>query len=276
MTFSALLTIFGLNKEGKMPMRRFLLAIIALSALCVKAEESAQTAQPTEVATARPVEFYVGVSVGHDRMTAKRTEELLAETGQQLFFSNNKTQRTNGVSGEVIAGFLWTVPNTTFVLSPEIYFGHGSGQMTLQGHESIQDLGGRIEKDYQSTFKQSLTMGLALRAGFYLSGDNNFLYALTGIDCSKFENKFMLSSSFVHIHPVPTLFEKRSKFLKSTIFGVGFERKFNTFKVGIDCRYMPYSTWGNYSRVAAESNDKITIQIRPKIISTNLTLCYVF
>jgi hypothetical protein len=261
------LTISGLNKEGKMPMRRFLLAIIALSALCVNAGKSAESTTP---------QFYAGVSIGHDRMTAKRTEELLAGTGQRLFFSNNKTQRTNGVTGKVIAGFLWTVPNTQFVLSPEMYIGHGSGQITLQGHKSIQDLGGIIEKDYQSTFKQSLAMGLLLRAGFYLSGDNNFLYALTGIDCSKFENKFMLASSFVNLIPVPTLFEKRSKFLKSTFFGMGIERKINKFKVGIDCRYMPYSAWGNYSRVAVESNDKITVRFKPKIISTTLTFCYIF
>ncbi len=187
------LTISGLNKEEKIRMKRLLLAVITLSALCAKAEESAQTAQPTEVATARPVEFYVGVSVGHDRMTAKRTEDLLTGLGTQLYFSKNKTQRTDGVSGKAIAGFLWTAPNTQFALSPEVYIGHGSGQITLQ--ETAHDPAAPANKGYQSTFKQSLTLGIVLRAGFYLTGDNNFIYGLVGIDRSKFENKFMLSST---------------------------------------------------------------------------------
>ena len=261
------LTISGLNKEGKMPMRRFLLAIIALSALCVKAGKSAESTTP---------QFYVGVSVGHDRMTAKRTEDLLTGAGTQLYFSKNKTQRTNGVSGKVIAGFLWTVPNTQFVLSPEVYIGHGSGQITLQ--ESTHDpVGlGDTDKGYQSTFKQRLTMGLVLRAGFYLMDDNNFLYGLIGIDRSKFENKFTLSSGDIGINPVPNVFEKHSKNLKSKFFGVGFERKFNSFKVGIDCRYMPYSAWKNYSKTAPVSDDKISIQFKPKVVSTSLTFGYLF
>jgi len=159
------LTISGLNKEGKMPMRRFLLAIIALSALCVKAGKSAESTTP---------QFYAGVSIGHDRMTAKRTEKVVTSVGTQLSFSNNSTQRTNGVNGKVIAGFLWTIPNTQCVLSPEVYIGHGSGQITLQ--ESGHDLITVSDRSYQSTFKQSLTLGIALRAGFYLTGDNNFLY----------------------------------------------------------------------------------------------------
>ena len=114
-------------------MRRFLLAIIALSALCVNAEESAQTAQPTEVATARPVEFYVGVSAGYDRMIAKRTEELKAGTGTQLSFSNNKTQTANGFNGKLVAGFLWNIAGTSFAIGPEVYVGYGSSEVTLQG-----------------------------------------------------------------------------------------------------------------------------------------------
>ena len=280
------LTISGLNKEGKMPMRRFLLAIIALSALCVKAEESAQTAssteaaeaaQSTETSTASPVEFYVGVSVGHDRMTAKRTEELKSGTGTQLFFSNNKTQRTNGISGKIIAGFLWRVPNTAFVLSPELYIGQGSGQMTLQGSEHDPDIIlGPANKNYQSTFKQTSNIGVVLRAGFYLTGDNNFFYGLVGKDRSKFQNKFMLSSTDLGAQPIPTLIEKRSNYLKSSVFGVGFERKINSFKVGIDCRYASYSAWSNYSKKALVSRDILSISFKPKIVSTSLTFCYLF
>ena len=252
-------------------MIRFLLAIIALSALCAKAEESAQTAQPTEVATARPVEFYVGVSVGHDRMTAERTEQIVTGRGTQISFSKNKTQRTNGISGKIIAGFLWTFPNTAIVLSPEFYIGQSGAQVTLQ--ESGHDPAIPADKSYQSTLKQSLTMGWALRAGFYLTGDNNFFYGLIGIDRSKFENKFTLNSTDVG-GPVPALVERRSKFLKSPIFGVGFERKFNTFKVGIDCRYLSYSAWGNYSKIAEVSDDKITARFKPKLISTSLNFSY--
>ena len=281
MTFSVFLTTPGHNKEGKMPMRRFLLAIIALSALCVTAEEcaksaaetkeSAEAAQSTE--TSCGPQLYMGVSVGHDRMTAKRTEGLKAGTGTQLYFSNNKTQRTNGVSGKAIAGFLWMVPNTPFVLSPEVYIGHGSIQITLQ--ETAHDPAIPTDKSYQSTLKQSLTIGAVLRAGFYLTGDNNFLYGLIGIDRSKFENKFTLTSGDIG-GIVPALVERSSKFLKSPIFGAGFERKFNTFKVGIDCRYLSYSAWGNYSKKAPVSNATITARFKPKLISTSLNFCYLF
>ena len=283
MTFSAFLTISGLNKEGKMPMRRFLLAIIALSALCVTAEEcaksaaetkeSAEAAQSTE--TSCGPQFYVGISAGYDRMISKRTEGLKAGTGTQLYFSNNKTQRTNAVSGKAIAGFLWTIPNTPFVLSPEMYIGHGSGQITLQesGHDP---LGGPAEKSYQSSFKQSFSIEIILRAGFYLTENNNFLYVLGGVNRSKFENKFTLSSTDVGGVPVPALFTKKSKFLKSSVFGLGYERKIGNIKLGIDLRYTPYSAWRNYSKTVPVSDDKISLQFKPKIITTALTVCYLF
>ena len=260
-------------------MRRFLLAIIALSALCVNAEESAQTAEATkstEVATALPVEFYVGVSVGHDRMTAKRTEQVVTGTFDTfLSFSNNKTQRANAVNGKVIAGFLWTIPNTQFVLSPEVYIGQGSAQVTLQESKFDNVQEHAAEKSYKSTFKQGLTIGAVLRAGFYLTDDNNLFYGLVGMGRSKFENKFTFTSGNVG-GPIPTLFEKRSKFLGSTIFGGGFERKFNTFNVGFDCRYASYSAWGNYSKTALVSEDTLSIRFKPKIVSTSLTFCYLF
>ena len=257
-------------------MRRFLLAIIALSALCVNAGKSAQTAEATkstEVATARPVEFYVGVSVGHDRMTAKRTEQVVTALNAHLPFSTNKTQTRNGMNGKVIAGFLWTVPNTAFVLSPEIYIGQGSA-LTLK--ESAFAEADNAMKTYKSTLKQSLAVGAVLRAGFYLTGDNNFLYGLVGIDRSKFENKFMLSSTEMHGEAVPTLVEKRRKFFNSPVFGIGFERKFNAFKVGIDCRYTSYSAWGNYSKKILVSEDTLSISLKPKITSTSLTFCFLF
>lgn len=251
-------------------MKRLLLAVITLSAFCVKAEESAQTAQPTEVATARPVEFYVGVSVGHDRMITKRTEKL--KNLSEFFFLNNKTQTANGISGKIIAGFLWRVPNTAFVLSPEIYIGQGSAQVTTQ--KTVFDRDSDQNTKLHSSFKQSSTMGFVLRAGFYLTGDNNFLYGLIGADRSKFENRLTLSSTGALGHT--SFFEKRSEFLKSTFFGVGFERKFNTFKVGIDCRYMPYSNWNNYSKHVPITDDILSVRLKPKVVSTSLTFCYLF
>ncbi len=276
MTFSVFLTISGLNKEGEIRMKRLLLAVITLSTLCVNAGKSAQTAEATkstEVATARPVEFYVGVSVGHDRMTAKRTEQVVTITGVHLPFFTNKTQTRNGMNGKVIAGFLWTVPNTAFVLSPEIYIGRGS-ILTLK--ESAFAEADNAMKTYKSTLKQSLAVGAVLRSGFYLTGDNNFLYGLVGIDRSKFENKFMLSSTEMHGVAIPTLVEKRRKFFNSPVFGVGFERKFNAFKVGIDCRCTSYSGWGNYSKKILVSDDTLSISLKPKITSTSLTFCYLF
>ena len=303
------LTISGLNKEGKMPMRRFLLAIIALSALCVNAEESGKSAaetkeaaeavqptetataspaeepgksaaenkeaaeavQSTEVATASPVEFYVGVSVGHDRMTAKRTENVVTGTGAKVSFSDN-TQTAIATTGKAIAGFLWTLPNTPFVLSPEIYIGSSGAQLTLQ--ESVHEPALPADKIYQSTFKQRLTMGLVLRAGFYLTDYNNFLYGLIGKDRSKFENQFKLNSTDP-VDIIPTLSEKNSQYLKSTVFGVGFERKFNSFKLGIEHRHASYSAW-NSSKTALVSLDKLSMKFKPKIASTSLTFCYLF
>ncbi len=227
-------------------------------------------AEPTQA-----YEFYVGVAMGYDRLVAKRTEEILTTYDTRLFFSKNKTQTTNGLSGKLLAGFLWNIHNSAFAIGPEAYFGHGSGQMTLQTAQ--HDPADNADKNYQSTFKHSLTMGLVLRAGFYLNTTNDFLYVLTGINYSKFENTFMLSSvAPPPIAPVPTLVEKRSKFLKSPVFGIGFEKKFNRIKVGIDCRYTPYSAWGNYSRKAQVSDDTISIRFKPKIISTSLTFCYIF
>lgn len=276
------LTISGLNKEGKMPMRRFLLAIIALSALCVKAEESGKSAaetkeaaeavQSTETATASPVEFYVGVSVGHDRMTAKRTEKTTTND-ETLFFSNKKTQSSNSINGKLITGFLWTIPNTAFVLSPEIYIGQGNAQVTEQ--EKATEPTAPQDVSLHSSYKQKTIMGIILRIGAYLTNkQNDFLYVLLGAEKSKFENKFTYSSAGAL--GKDTLFEKRNKFLKSPVYGVGFEHKFDRFKIGIDCRYTNYSSWNNYSIEAPVTNDELKKDFKPKIVTTSLTFCYLF
>lgn len=221
------------------------------------------------------VQFYAGVSAGYDRMMAKRTEKLETGTGTLLSFSDNKTKTANGFTGKLIGGFLWNITGSSFAIGPEAYVGYGSAEMTLQesGHDP---LGGPADKSYQSNFKQTFSAGAILRAGFYLTENNNFLYVLGGINRSKFENKFTLSSTDVAGIPIPTLFTKSSKFLKGSIIGLGYERKIKNIKVGIDLYYTTYSRWKNYSQTAAISNDKISLQFKPKIITTALTVCYLF
>ncbi|MCX7343095.1 MAG: hypothetical protein NT128_02995 [Proteobacteria bacterium] len=196
-------------------------------------------------------------------------------TGTNKYFAfSKKSQVANGITGKVVTGFLWTIPNTSFVLSPEIYLGQGSAEITKKGSAHDPDI--PADKEFQSTLRQRLTMGFVLRAGYYLTDNqNNLFYLLVGIDQSKFENKFTLSSSDVG-GPVPSLFEKRSKILRSPIFGFGFERKFNKFKIGIDLRYMNYNAWGKYSQKVNVSNDIISIKFKPRIISTTLNFCYLF
>lgn len=222
------------------------------------------------------VQFYAGVSAGYDRMIAKRTEKLEAGTGTKLSFSDNKTQTGNGFNGKLLGGFLWNIADTPFAIGPEVYTGYGSAEVTLQEEVYDSDPLALAHKNYQSTFKQTFTTGISCRAGFYLTKNNNFLYIVGGIGYSKFENKFTLSSSNIGGAYVPTLIEKQSKFLKSPIFGLGFERKLNRIKIGIDLHYIPHSAWDNYSRTMSLSDDKISIRFKPKIITTNLTLCYLF
>lgn len=261
-------------------MRRFLLAIITLSALCVTAEEcaksaaetkeSAEAAQSTE--TSCGPQFYVGVSVGHDRMTAKRTEQSTTN-GETLFFSNKKAQSSNSINGKLITGFLWSIPNTAFVLSPEIYVGQGSAQVTEQ--EKATEPTGPQDVSLHSSYKQKTIMGIILRIGAYLTNkQNDFLYVLLGAEKSKFENKFTYSSTGAIGRD--TLFKKRNKFLKSPVYGAGFEHKFDRFKIGIDCRYTNYSSWNNYSVEAPVTGDELKKDFKPRIVTTSLTFCYLF
>ncbi len=251
-------------------MQKILLIILSAVAFSIAAEES-----KTDKTTDKAIEFYAGISLGWDHLIAKRQEQLVTHQNRILTFSDNKSQTGNGLTGKIVAGFLWTVPNTAFVLSPEIYLGQGNAEITKK--ESAHDPDEPADKEFQSTLRQRLTMGFILRAGFYLTNrENNFLYALVGIDQSKFENKFILSSTQVGATEVPTLFEKRSKYLRSPVIGLGFERKFNKFKVGIDVRYMNYAAWGKYAKKAAVSNDLVSVKFKPKVISTALTFCYLF
>lgn len=218
-------------------------------------------------------EFYVGVSVGLDHLTTKRTEQLTTGLKRVLFFSSNKSQSTNGINAKGLFGFLWTFPKTSFVLSPEIYLGKGGVEAALQGSKHDPDI--PADKNLQSTIKRSFSMGIVLRAGFYLTDcNNNFLYGLIGMDKSKFQNKSIFSSTDVG-GIVPVLFEKRSKFLKGIVVGTGFERKFNSFKVGIDMRYTSYPSW-SYSSHNSASGDTLAVRLKPKIFSTSLTFCYIF
>ncbi len=263
MTFSVFLTISGLNKEGEIRMKRLLLAVITLSTLCVKAGKSAESTTP---------QFYAGVSVGHDRMTAKRTEQTTTND-ETLFFSNKKTQSSNSINGKLIAGFLWTIPNTAFALSPEIYVGQGNAQVTEQ--EKAREQTAPQDVSLHSSYKQKTIMGIILRMGVYLTNkQNDFLYVLLGTEKSKFENKFTYSSA--GNIGIDTLFKKRNKFLKSPVYGAGFEHKFDRFKIGIDCRYTNYSSWNNYSIEAPVTNDELKKDFKPKIVTTSLTFCYLF
>lgn len=223
----------------------------------------------------KTVEFYAGISLGWDHMIAKTNEELVAgATNTKLNFSN-RSQTANGLTGKVIVGILWNIPGTKFVLSPELYIGQGNAQITRT--ESLQDPIGNTDKTLQSSLKQGLNMGIVLRTGFYLTQcQNNMVYLLIGVDQTKFENRFTLSSTPFFGGYIPPVSEKRSKFLRSPIIGVGFEKKFCRFKVGIDLRYLNYSAWDKYAIQAPVSNDKVYIKFKPRIFSTTLNICYLF
>lgn len=249
-------------------MKKLLLIVLSITAFHIYAEE-----QKTAVSSEKTVEFYAGISLGWDHMIAKRTEQFTNVLDRTLYFSDSKTQTTNAVSGKLIVGFLWNIPNTAFALSPEIYMGQGNAQITLQ--KSVYDPDAGVEKSFQSTLKQNVTMGIILRSGFYITKcKNNFLYILVGIDQTKFENKFTFNPNGGA--GVPPLFEKRSKFLRSSVFGFGFERKINRFKIGIDIRYFNYPEWGQYSKKSPIADDIISIKFKPRIISTALNICYLF
>jgi len=221
--------------------------------------------------------FYAGIAGSLDHLNGKRTEQLTGGgTNTLISFSDNRSLSANGFNAQGLAGFLWTIPASRFVLSPEIYLGQGSVEATLQ--ESGVDPAIPSGKGLQSSLKRNFTMGFVTRFGFYLSGcQNNLAYLLVGLDQSRFQNTFALSSGpDAGGNQVPTLFEKRSKWLSGRIIGLGFERKFNHFKLGVDVRYTFYSSWGGYSRQAAISDDVISIQFKPRIISTSLTFCYLF
>ncbi len=255
-------------------MLRILLTVAFIGLFPITAEVQKQGQEHAQNSE-KEIEFYAGISVGWDCLIAKRTEQLVTNTNRNLYFSDNKSQTANGLSGKFITGMLWNIPNTRFVLSPEIYVGQGNAEITLQESAHDPDILG--DKGLESTTKQRLTFGIILRAGFYLMNcQHNLLYVLAGFDQSKFENKFALSTPDVGGHTVPTLFESRSKFLQSPVIGFGFEKKFNKFKVGIDIRYMNYSAWGNYTKKAIVSDDVISIKFKPQIISTTLNICYLF
>ena len=258
------LTISGHNKEGKIRMKRLLLAVITLSALCVKAEESAKSAAAPQ--------FYVGVSMGHDHITAKRTEKTTTNH-ELIFLSNKTTQSSSDISGKLITGFLWIIPNTSFVLSPEIYIGQGRAKVTEL--ENATEPTGPQYLSLHTSYKQKTIMGIILRMGSYLTNkENDFLYVLFGAEKSKFENKFTYSSAGNLGRD--TLFKKRNKFLKSPVYGTGFEHKFDRFKIGIDCRYTNYSSWNNYSIEAPVTGDLLKKDFKPRIITTSLTFSYLF
>lgn len=251
-------------------MKKLLIAILCIAMFHIYAED-----RHAKSSSEKTVEFYAGISLGWDHMVAKRTEQILTQGPPSLllYFSDNKSQTANGLSGKIITGFFWNIPNTTFALSPEIYIGQGSAEMTKR--ESVYDPT-PATKELQSTLRQRLSMGFVMRAGIYLTNcRNNFLHILIGIDQSKFENKFVLTNTDA-LGNTPPLFEKRSKFLRSSIIGIGFERKFNKFKLGIDIRYLNYSAWDKYSAKAAGTHDVISITLKPKIISTTLNICYLF
>ena len=262
--------------------KKFFVVVLVLTIFCTNllAQQQAEAVPSNGVSSAeqsdgKTVEWYLGGSIGWDYLMVKRTEQLTTVDNHQFSFSQNKSRSANGIAGKAIVGFLWTIPDTAFVLSPEVYWGRINTQITVQ--ESTYDTINNASKQLQSTLRHIRSMGLVLRGGFYLSNrQNDFLYVLIGFDKSQFENKYTFSSTDYLTLAVPSTVIKQRKWSNAPVFGFGFERKFNAFKVGIDLRYIAYPNWRQVSQKNSISSDQLALRYKPRVITTSLTFCYMF
>ena len=222
-----------------------------------------------------PSIYYAGMVGGFERLTGRRTESLketVAGATVTTSYSLNRRILENSGTISFIGGMMWRLNPLPIYMGPEFYVGRGSALSSLV--DTRPDSTTTNSRVYSTDFQRKLFFGGQLRAGFFFC--KNYLASFSiGIDRSFFLTKRILA--FDARAAVQPVLVNRTKGFNGLLFGLGLEKHWNHFLVGIDVKLIRFRSQTNdVSLPIATSPAVSNFTARPVLYSIGLRLGYKF
>lgn len=224
-------------------------------------------------------QFYAGLSGGFENFTGHRSEKLISTaplaSESHTFSDNKKFFSRADIALSAIAGFLWRIPNLPLSIGPEIYLGQGTGKDTVKSTYS-DNLAGE-GRTYTADFKRKLFYGILVRTGWNFWQDY-FGYLSLGLDFSQFRtDREMITRTNFNPPNVNTL--RQTKKLTGFVAGIGVEKRFGSFCVGMDFKRIAYKQQNFFDILKPDpgiSPNQLAFSAKPRIYSLSLRFSYFF
>ncbi len=155
-------------------------------------------------------------------------------------------------------------------MGAEGYFGRGNALSSVRDTRAA----GANNRFYSTDFQRKFFYGGLLRVACEFCPSYLASFSL-GIDRSQFLTKRILTFD----PTVTTTFVSRTKGFNGVLFGLGFEKHFGHFGVGLDLKMIQYRRQQTADPVAVPAGQgpaTMNFSIRPIIYSAAFRLCYVF
>ncbi|MBM3632126.1 MAG: hypothetical protein FJX03_00235 [Alphaproteobacteria bacterium] len=222
-----------------------------------------------------PSIYYVGMVGGIERLTGRRTEgltETVAGGKVTTSYSLNRRILENSGTVSFMGGMMWRLNPLPIYMGPEFYVGRGSALSSLV--DTRPDSTTTNSRVYSTDFQRKLFFGGQLRTGFFFC--KNYLASFSfGIDRSFFLTKRVLAFD-ARAAVSPTLVN-RTKGFNGLLFGLGLEKHWNHFLVGLDVKLIRFRSQTNdVSLPIATSPAVSNFTVRPVLYSIGLRMGYKF
>lgn len=250
---------------------------VMLGALCSQGLVGQAYADASSGHHCKPVQFYAGLAGGIERLSGKRNESANEDAGGgariTTIFTDGKSMNENNVAVSLLTGFLWKPSNHPIVLGPEIFFGRGNTTSTV--NDDRFDAASNAFRHYSTTLQRKLFYGALVRAGYQFCG-NYLVYLSLGFDRGQFARTTVLAADPANI---TTTSAKNTKWLNGLLFGLGFEKRIDSFVVGLDLRAVRYGKYNAQDSVLVAPGvgpGTLSCNAKPRIYFGTLRICYQF
>lgn len=253
--------------------------ICLLTALfCVQGFVGSAHAETSPPRVSKPVQFYLGVAGGVERMSGRRSESLNEESAAAAgvrvisVYSDNRRMTENNPSLSGMAGFVWKLPSVPVMMGPEVFLGRGTTLSSLKDTRLDTTPENRF---YMTDFQRKTFYGALVRLGFQFC-QTYFTYLSVGVDRAQFSITRAIANDQGN---VPTTRAQYTKWFNGFLLGVGFEKTIASLKVGIDLRMVNYRkrSFGDSMNVAPGiAPALLSFSARPVVYSAGLRISYLF
>ncbi len=192
--------------------------------------------------------WYAGGSANWEYFFGKRTDEFTSVIGSPASLSSNQSFHNSEAGFSLFTGFLCNISDTCWHWGLEPYAGYKFNENTISPSGSTLSLERRWD------------FGLDLRVGRLICEDT-FLYVRAGPEASQFRYKSSDEAGNAYSH----------KWIPGGHFGVGIEKEFSCFRLGLEVAYSMY-TREKIMLAADPIGGQTSINAKPRVLSVNLRL----